>query len=42
MGFDLVEVPIENPDDLDYARAGAMARDHGLGRHRLRGDVAGA
>ena len=30
MGFDLVEVPIENPGDFDYARAGAIARDHGL------------
>jgi D-psicose/D-tagatose/L-ribulose 3-epimerase len=31
MGFDLVEVPIETPDEFDYARAGATARDHGLG-----------
>jgi len=31
MGFDLIEVPIENPGDFDYARAGAIARDHGLG-----------
>ena len=30
MGFDLVEVPIENPGDFDYTRAGAIARDHGL------------
>jgi D-psicose/D-tagatose/L-ribulose 3-epimerase len=31
MGFDLIEVPIENPGDFDYAQAGAVARDHGLG-----------
>ena len=42
MGFDLVEVPIENPGDFDYARAGAIARDHGLAVTRLRGDVAGS
>jgi D-psicose/D-tagatose/L-ribulose 3-epimerase len=30
MGFDLVEVPIERPGDLDYTRAGAIARDQGL------------
>ena len=30
MGFDLVEVPIEGTTDLDYARAGQIARDHGL------------
>jgi D-psicose/D-tagatose/L-ribulose 3-epimerase len=30
MGFDLVEVPIESTTDLDYSRAGAIARDHGL------------
>jgi D-psicose/D-tagatose/L-ribulose 3-epimerase len=30
MGFDLIEVPIENPGDFDYARAGQVARDHGL------------
>jgi D-psicose/D-tagatose/L-ribulose 3-epimerase len=30
MGFDLVEVPIEQPGDLDYTRAGAIARDQGL------------
>jgi D-psicose/D-tagatose/L-ribulose 3-epimerase len=30
MGFDLVEVPIENPGEFDYPRAGAIARDHGL------------
>jgi len=31
MGFDLIEVPIETPGEFDYARAGAVARDHGLG-----------
>jgi D-psicose/D-tagatose/L-ribulose 3-epimerase len=30
MGFDLVEVPIEDPGDLDYARAAGIARDCGL------------
>ncbi len=30
MGFDLIEVPIEGTDDLDYARAAGVARDLGL------------
>ena len=30
MGFDLIEVGIENTGDLDYARAGRVAKDHGL------------
>ena len=30
LGFDLVEVPIENTSDLDYTRAAAVAREHGL------------
>ena len=30
LGFDLIEVPIENPGDLDYARAAEVAREHGL------------
>jgi D-psicose/D-tagatose/L-ribulose 3-epimerase len=30
MGFDLIEVGIESTSDLDYARAGAIARDNGL------------
>ena len=30
MGFDLIEVPIENPADLDYGRAAKVARDNGL------------
>jgi D-psicose/D-tagatose/L-ribulose 3-epimerase len=30
MGFDLFEVGIESTTDLDYARAGAVARDNGL------------
>lgn len=31
MGFDWIEFPIENPGGFDYVRAGALARDHGLG-----------
>ncbi|MGH2544653.1 MAG: sugar phosphate isomerase/epimerase family protein [Ardenticatenaceae bacterium] len=31
MGFDLIEVPLENLDDLDYGRAAAIIRDNGLG-----------
>lgn len=31
MGFDWFEVPIEGTTDIDYARAGAIIRDHGLG-----------
>src|SRR5215471_15050831 len=31
MGFDLIELPIEGTDDVDYRRAAAIARDHGLG-----------
>jgi len=31
MGFDWIEFPIENPGGFDYARAGALAREHGLG-----------
>ncbi len=31
MGFDWIEFPIEFPDGFDYARAGALAREHGLG-----------
>jgi D-psicose/D-tagatose/L-ribulose 3-epimerase len=30
MGFDLVEVPIENPGDLDYSAASKIVRDCGL------------
>lgn len=30
MGFDLVEVPIEQPGDFDYREAGRLARDIGL------------
>jgi D-psicose/D-tagatose/L-ribulose 3-epimerase len=30
MGFDMVEVPIEGTDDLDYARAAEIVRDLGL------------
>jgi D-psicose/D-tagatose/L-ribulose 3-epimerase len=30
MGFDIIEVPIETPDEFDYSRAAAVARDHGL------------
>jgi len=30
MGFDHIEVPIEGDNDLDYARAGEIARDRGL------------
>ena len=30
MGFELLEVGIESTDDLDYARAASVARDHGL------------
>jgi D-psicose/D-tagatose/L-ribulose 3-epimerase len=30
MGFDIIEVPIETPDEFDYARAAAVAADHGL------------
>jgi D-psicose/D-tagatose/L-ribulose 3-epimerase len=30
MGFDLLEVPIESPTDLDYARAAAIIKDLGL------------
>ncbi|HYN87962.1 MAG TPA: sugar phosphate isomerase/epimerase family protein [Ardenticatenaceae bacterium] len=31
MGFDWIELPLENIDDLDYGRAAAIVRDHGLG-----------
>jgi D-psicose/D-tagatose/L-ribulose 3-epimerase len=31
MGFDLFEFGIESTNDLDYARAGAIAREHKLG-----------
>lgn len=31
MGFDLIEVPIEEPGALDYARVADVTRDHGLG-----------
>jgi len=31
MGFDWVEIPIEGVVDVDYARVGAVIRDHGLG-----------
>lgn len=31
MGFDMIEVPIEGTDDLDYARAATVVRDLGLG-----------
>ena len=30
MGFELLEVGLESTDDLDYARAASVARDHGL------------
>jgi D-psicose/D-tagatose/L-ribulose 3-epimerase len=30
-GFDWIEVPIETPDEFDYARAGALIRAYGLG-----------
>ena len=30
LGFDSIELPLENPGDFDYARAGAMIRDHSL------------
>jgi D-psicose/D-tagatose/L-ribulose 3-epimerase len=30
MGFDLIEVGIESTGDLDYARAGQIAKEHGL------------
>jgi D-psicose/D-tagatose/L-ribulose 3-epimerase len=31
LGFDLIEVPIEDPSDLDYGRAASVVRDLGLG-----------
>ncbi len=31
MGFDLIEVPIENTNDFDYEEATAIFRDNGLG-----------
>ncbi|MBN2304289.1 MAG: sugar phosphate isomerase/epimerase [Anaerolineae bacterium] len=31
MGFDWFEVPLEGTEDIDYARAAAILRDHGLG-----------
>ena len=40
LGFDLVEVPIESTGDLDYTRAAAVAREHGLAVIGLRRDVA--
>ena len=30
-GFDWIELPIETPDEFDYARAGALIRAHSLG-----------
>jgi D-psicose/D-tagatose/L-ribulose 3-epimerase len=30
MGFDLIEVPIESPGELDYAHVAEVIRDHGL------------
>ncbi len=30
MGFGLIEVPIENPGEFDYARIGVLARESGL------------
>src|SRR5262245_53464666 len=30
MGFDLLEVPVESPTDLDYARAAPIVKDLGL------------
>jgi D-psicose/D-tagatose/L-ribulose 3-epimerase len=30
-GFDWIELPIETPGDFDYARAGALVRELGLG-----------
>ncbi len=31
LGFDWIEFPIETPGEFDYGRAGALAREHGLG-----------
>jgi len=31
LGFDWFEVPLDLTDSIDYARAGAILRDHGLG-----------
>jgi D-psicose/D-tagatose/L-ribulose 3-epimerase len=31
MGYDWVEVPVENPNDIDYAPAAKVIRDYGLG-----------
>ena len=31
IGFDLIEVPIESPGNIDYGLAGQVIRDHGLG-----------
>jgi D-psicose/D-tagatose/L-ribulose 3-epimerase len=31
LGFDWIEVPLENVDDLDHDRGAAIIRDHGLG-----------
>lgn len=31
IGFDWIELPIETPGDYDYARAGSLVRQHGLG-----------
>ena len=31
MGFDWIELPIEGLNDFNYARAGKLTRDHGLG-----------
>jgi D-psicose/D-tagatose/L-ribulose 3-epimerase len=30
-GFNWIELPIETPGEFDYARAGALIREHGLG-----------
>jgi D-psicose/D-tagatose/L-ribulose 3-epimerase len=31
LGFDWIELPIETPGDFDYARAGTLVREYGLG-----------
>jgi D-psicose/D-tagatose/L-ribulose 3-epimerase len=31
MGYDLIELPLEEPGSFDYARAAALIRGHGLG-----------
>ncbi len=31
MGFDRIEIPLEDLDDLDHERGAAIIKDHGLG-----------